>query len=238
MIITSRQNPIIKQFRSCDRDCFVVEGEKLVNEAIEAGFEPVRVLVTQKNIGKLSGVVITDELSEYISDTKTPQGIHVLFRRKAQQYGFHPLRRVIVLDNVQDPGNVGAILRSCEAFGWDCVILFGSGVDVFSGKVIRASAGSVFRVPVYNGDAVSDLKEAGFTIYATVLDEEAQPLNKTVFAEKSAVVIGNEGRGISKEVISLCDKKIYIPIKGAESLNAAVAAGIICYEPGEKLCQS
>jgi len=245
MIITSRQNPIIKQFRNPERDSFVVEGEKLVNEAIEAGFEPVNILLTEKNTDKFSGIIINNELSEYISDTKAPQGVHALFKRKSLS-GLTPLlSQAIILDRVQDPGNVGAIIRSCEAFGIG-VILSENSADVFSSKVIRASAGSVFRTAVQKGNLakiIPRLRESGFIVYTADLDESAVPLQEAALPPKTAVVIGSEGQGVSEAVSALCSEKLYIPIKGAESLNAAVAAGIICYEinnktNGGKLCQS
>jgi TrmH family RNA methyltransferase len=238
-MITSRQNSIVKQFRK-PVNAFVVEGEKLINEAICAGFEPLHILYTERFEGAFAAkltecFVISSDLSEYISDTKSPQGVFAMFAYKSDSSDFAEARRVMLLDNVQDPGNVGAIIRSCEAFGFDGIVLSDNCADVFNSKVIRASAGSVFRLPSVRGklaDKTAELITGGFTVYGAALDESAVPLRGCTPAEKAAVVIGNEGKGISEEISALCNYRLYIPIKGAESLNASVAAGIICYELG------
>jgi len=243
MIITSRQNVIVKEFRDCGGELFAVEGAKLISDALDAGLVLQSALFTEKaaqkhgalfeRIGAVS--VINPDISEYISDTKTPQGVFALFRRPVNAPDFSACARLILLDGVRDPGNAGAIARSCEAFGFDGIILSGNSADLFGKKTVRASAGSAFRLPSYRAgslDGIIDtLKNDGFTVYAADLD--GTPVNKTVFAEKSAFVIGSEGEGISRETVRLCDGKIYIPIKGTESLNAAVAAGILCYAAGD-----
>jgi len=243
MIITSRQNAIIKAFKKPE-GAFVVESEKLIREAVAAGFVLQHLLYTEKSRMNLPGIGITPDLSEYISDTKSPQGVFAMFeRREYSGFEFTAATRVMLLDGIQDPGNVGAIIRSCEAFGFDCVICSRDCADVYNSKVIRASAGSVFRLPSVKRDlyeAISELKRANFKIYAAALDEDAVPLRQlsTVNCQLStddsqlSTVIGNEGRGVSQSVMELCDSKVYIPIRGAESLNAAVAAGIIAYEIG------
>ncbi|MCL1903720.1 MAG: RNA methyltransferase [Oscillospiraceae bacterium] len=248
MNITSKQNTIIKSFKK-PGNFIVIEGAKLTSEAVASGFVPQNALFTQKAkavypdlFKSLSAFVISDDLSEYISDTKTPQGVFVMFNRRETHIDFSGKKRLMLLDSVQDPGNVGAILRSCEAFGFDGAILSDDSADMYSPKVIRASAGSALRLPVQRGNiknAINEIKKSGFKVYAAALDENAIPLNRlstvncqlsTVRQSSIAVVIGNEGKGVSKETLALCDNKLYIPIKGAESLNAAVAAGIICYE--------
>jgi TrmH family RNA methyltransferase len=261
MIITSRQNSIIKQFRK-PNESIVVEGVKLITEALNAGFVLQYLLFTEakqelagglflseglteanknKEVSGLPGTVITSDLSEYISDTKTPQGIFAMFERKQNTLNFTTAKRIVLLDGVRDPANVGAIARSCEAFGLDGVVLSDNSADVYNPKVVRASAGSVFRLPNVRGglsEIIPELKQAGFTIYASALDETADSLRETEFPDKTAVIIGSEGQGVSREALDLCDKKLYIPIKGAESLNAGVAAGIICYviqEPNGEL---
>jgi TrmH family RNA methyltransferase len=257
MVITSRQNPLIKKFRKPEKDLFVAEGEKLISEAINAGFVPLHILFTEKKHSTLNRLketmnfkpsltglnincdVITSELSEYISDTKSPQGVFALFGKVTQMLAGFAFADApfMILDGVQDPGNVGAIIRSCEAFGFFGIVLSEDCADIFSPKVIRAAAGSVFRLK-HNRTKLTELiprlKKAGITIYGTALDKNAVSVKEVVFSEKCAIIIGNEGRGISSEVLPLCDSKIYIPIKGAESLNASVAAGIFWYEAMRK----
>ncbi|MCL1832784.1 MAG: RNA methyltransferase [Oscillospiraceae bacterium] len=240
MIISSRQNKIVKSFKNPPADSFAVEGEKLIAEALDAGLRLQHLLIAQGRETRLSvsGTVITPELSEYVSEVKSPQGVFALFERRTQSFDFTAAHRLILLDGVRDPGNVGAIARSCEAFGMDGAVLSEDSADVYNAKVVRASAGSVFRLPcVYHDlcEVITALKQSGFAVYASVLDEGAIAL-KTLerdAPERLAVIIGNEGQGVSAQVAALCDEKLYIPIKGAESLNAGVAAGIICYAISE-----
>jgi TrmH family RNA methyltransferase len=237
-MITSRQNSIIKKFRKVENEYFMVEGMKLIKEALNADFHLVELLFTEKSQPTdLDGTVITEQLSEYISDTESPQGIFALFKRfkrhkspDSRQLDYSKQSRLCLLDGVQDPGNVGAIIRSCEAFGFDGIVMSESCVDIFNAKVIRSSAGSAFRLPCVRGDLLEIIPTLEHTIYAAALDESAVSLREINKNEKISVIIGNEGNGVSKSVLELCDCKLYIPIKNAESLNASVAASIICYE--------
>ncbi|MDR0222853.1 MAG: RNA methyltransferase [Oscillospiraceae bacterium] len=239
MVITSRQNPLVKLFRVHGGGVFAVEGAKLISDALDAGFKPLGALFTAKAAEKyrklsarMSFSVISEAVSGYISGTETPQGAFALFGKKNDAFEFADARRLILLDGVRDPGNAGAVIRSCEAFGFDGIIFSGDCADIYNGKVIRSSAGSAFRIPNTRGklpEIIPRLKDAGFAVYAADSKKGAVPVRGAAFAEKAAVVIGSEGRGVSDGVLALSDERIRIPIKGAESLNAAVAAGIICY---------
>lgn len=175
-------------------------------------------------------VVITEDISEYISDTKTPQGLYAAAELREWELPRNA-NRIIVMDGVQDPGNVGTILRTAEAFGFDGAVLLGACADVYSPKTLRASMGSSLRFP-FVCCAAEELRSVldGFAIYAAMLDSSAAALGETAFADRSAVIIGSEGRGVSTEAAAVCDEKLYIPIGGAESLNAAVAAAVIMWE--------
>lgn len=175
-------------------------------------------------------VVITEEISEYISDTKTPQGMFAAAEMCEWSIPEDP-GRIVVLDGIQDPGNVGTIFRTAEAFGFDGAVLLGACADVYSPKTLRASMGSALRFP-FVCCAAEELRSVlgGFTVYAAMLDSSAAALGEIAFAERSAVIIGSEGRGVSPEASAVCDEKLYIPISGAESLNAAVAAAVIMWE--------
>ena len=141
--------------------------------------------------------------------------------------------KILLLDTLQDPGNVGAIIRTAESFGVDLLIVSSDCADVLSQKVIRASMGSVFRVKIQISEDLSatikELTSNGYTTFAAMLDDQAEKLNTVTFPDKSAVVIGSEGRGISPAVAQSCERKVYIPITGAQSLNAAAAAAVIMY---------
>lgn len=250
-IISSRSNGDVRLLRRLLRDkgardelgCFAAEGDHLCGELAASVFEAELFACTRAGEERYPetvrrareksprSVVITEEISEYISDTKSPQGLFMAARKRAAE--IPPVAgRILILDGVQDPGNVGAMIRAAEALGMDGAALLEGCADVCSPKTLRASMGSVFRLPCVGAgeDFVRELSERGFTVYGAMLDESAKRLGEFRFAEKSAVVIGSEGSGISPRIAGLCGEKIYIPIRSAESLNAAVAAAIIIWE--------
>lgn len=248
--ISSRKNENVRVVRELfksakyrgETDLFAVEGDHLCGELADCADTIEYFLYTEKAAAKYPETVrkaseksfvtavITEELSEYISDTKSPQGLFAA----AERFGSaipEDARRLVVLDGVQDPGNVGTVIRTAEAFGLDGIVYVHSCADKFSPKTLRASMGSVFRVPslVTTAESAAKFLE-GFTVYGAMLDETAKRLGEVKFPEKTAIVIGSEGSGISPEIAEICDEKIYIPIRGAESLNAAMAAAILLWE--------
>lgn len=224
-------------------DLFAVEGDHLCGELAECPVQIEYFLYTEKAAQKysetvrkalsksLSASIITNELSDYISDTKTPQGLFAAAERFGAPIPKNP-QRIVVLDGIQDPGNVGTIIRSAEAFGFDGVLYSPNCADVFTPKTLRASMGSVFRVPTQFYSGTENLRGwlREFTVFGAMLDDTAKRLGEVEFPEKTAVVIGSEGSGISQELAAMCDEKIYIPIKGVESLNAAMAATVLLWE--------
>ncbi|MCL2018746.1 MAG: RNA methyltransferase [Oscillospiraceae bacterium] len=257
-MITSRQNPKIALLRSLSRSkkargeagVFAVEGEKLFFEAVLSGLEPQNLLITEKFSQKNDNFrkkaenlcnidIISDDLAEYISDTKTPSGVFFTLPLLDKTLNMNTMYNegvysFVALDAVQDPGNVGAIIRSCDAFGIDSLFLSGGCADINSPKLIRSAMGSVFRLPVYRCELsplILRLKEKGFCIIgADCGGERCLSADEFKFPQKSLVIIGSEGGGISPEIIKLCTERIYIPVKNVESLNAAVAASIIIYK--------
>lgn len=221
---------------------FAVEGDHLCGETAGLDYKIELFLFTEKARGKYpqtvekacrkaeKSLVITEEISEYISDTKAPQGLFAAVEGRASEISENA-RKIVVLDGVQDPGNVGTIIRTAEALGIEGVLFAGKCADVFSPKTLRASMGSALRMPFGYADE-QNLRDklAGFSIFAAMLDENAKKLGEIAFPEKTAVVIGSEGSGVSPQIAALCDEKVYIPIKKAESLNAAAAAAIILWE--------
>ncbi len=260
-IITSRKNGSVRLMRELSRErsaressgLFAAEGDHLcvelcrcskADERSGIGFEIKLALYTEKaekkypdtvkTLGRCSEqcAVISEELAEYISDTKTPQGLFAAAVTPKAAAIPQNAKRAVVLDGVQDPANVGTIIRTAEALGIDFAALGAGCADIWSPKTLRASMGSVFRLPCISGGAVeiiSTLKKE-FSVYSAMLDESAARLGSFEFPEKSAVVIGSEGKGVSKEAADLCGGSVYIPISGAESLNAAAAAAIILWE--------
>lgn len=181
--------------------------------------------------------VLSDPVFSYVSDTKTPQGILCLM--KMQDYTLDMLLREkngmwLVLENLQDPGNLGTMFRTGEGAGIAGVIMDGSTVDIYNPKTIRSTMGSIYRIPFYITDdlpdAINRLKERGIRTYAAHLKGSAC-YDEQDYTSGTAFLIGNEGNGLTGETASLADVYIRIPMGGQlESLNAAMAAGILMYE--------
>lgn len=248
--ISSRKNQNVRFMRELfssgerrrESGMFAVEGDHLCGETAGLDYKIELFMFTEKAREKYPRtvekackkaekiLVITEEISEYISDTKAPQGLFMAVERRSSEMSENA-RKIVVLDGVQDPGNVGTIIRTAEALGIEGAVFTGKCADAFSPKTLRASMGSALRMPLGYANE-HNLREilGGFSIFASMLDESAKKLGEIAFPEKTAVVIGSEGSGVSPEIAALCDEKVYIPIKKAESLNAAAAAAIILWE--------
>jgi RNA methyltransferase, TrmH family len=243
-----------------------VEGPKMVEDALRTGLEAEAVLVSETGSRELERILraaseseagiprsrilrTTDKLFKGVAGTDTPQGVAALFRQPERRFddllrgvGRQSLPLMIVLAAVQDPGNVGTILRSAESFGATGVVAVRGSADPWSPKALRASAGSALRLPVLRGIAfpavLGQLRIAGVRLYvASSLSRSAGPKATANLAadidlrEPAAIFIGNEGSGVPEEVVREADATISIPTCDAvESLNAGVAASILLYE--------
>lgn len=237
-----------KKSERVDSNGFVIEGIKLFLEApLELCQEVFVSESLQKDTKRFSLVeeklkqtgyeIVKDSLFQKISDTKTPQGIVAILKRL--DYSIEDLLKkenpfVIVLEQINDPGNLGTILRTAEASAAAGIILTENSVDIYNPKVVRATMGAIFRVPfIYSRNIVSIvelLRKQPFKIYAAAL-ENSKSYDEVNYLEACAVMIGNEANGLSKEALVLADEKIHIPMEGkGESLNAGVAGAIIMYE--------
>ncbi|MBR4942156.1 MAG: RNA methyltransferase [Clostridia bacterium] len=244
--ITSRTNEKVRRMRRLGsdagfrRECgeFLCEGLHLLGEAVRENFSVTEVFFDGRDpeAGREAyrlGVPVTlvsPEIISYCSTTVAPQG--VLFSAKIPDTSRLPRgERFLILDAVADPGNVGTAIRSADAFGLDGVLLTGACADPFSTKVVRATMGAVFRVPIFRFDrekAAEVFARLGVPVYAAVLGGD--DLRKTDLS-RAAVVIGNEAAGVSPEIRAAADKGLLIPMAGrAESLNAGVAASIFAWE--------
>lgn len=185
--------------------------------------------------------VIRESIFNSISQTVTPQGIMCIVKKP--EYRMEEITgalseksdhvKILLLENIQDPGNLGTMLRTAEAAGAACIVMSRDCADIFNPKVVRSTMGSIFRVPfIYAEDfcaATGQLKANGFTIYAAYLHGGVK-YTEVHYDVKSAIMIGNEGNGLTDEAVSTADKRLYIPMEGKiESLNAAVAAAILLY---------
>lgn len=245
-MITSTQNQQVKSILKLKKSAkerrkagqFVVEGMRFVDEIPDAAF--VKAYATEQYLAQHAFSREVEEVSEsvmgQISDTKTPQGIVAIARMpqySLEQMIGHTSRSLLLLENVQDPGNLGTMVRTAEGAGMAGIIMSRDTVDLFSPKVARATMGAIFRVPFVYVDKLEQvlptLKEHGYTSFAAHL--KGRDMYEESFKGKCAFFIGNEGNGLTDELTQLADKKIKIPMEGkVESLNAAIAAALLMYE--------
>ncbi len=243
-MISSAKNPRVLSWKSLqDRKgreasgAFLVEGLRMVREALGSGLEVQAVLLREDYVPSFripDGVpvyMLSEHAFSAVTDTRTPQGIAaVLSRRTLPLEG----RRLLALDAVQDPGNVGTIIRTADAAGFDGVILGPECADLYSPKVLRSTMGSIFRMrfsfPENLPAALAGFRSLGYSVLSSQLDGEPFFERKDV-SDAFVLIIGNEGNGISAAVQAEATHRLRLPMRGgAESLNAAVAAGIMMYD--------
>ena len=244
--VTSRANPLCTHFRklaasrtyreACGE--FLCDGPKLLEEAVKWGAELTAVLYTEgAGLPPLPDFVrrvrVSEGVMEAVSPAKTPQGV-VFSCKMPPTLDVERLRpgRYLLLEGVQDPGNVGAVLRSANAFGWEVILLEGCA-DLYSPKTLRAAMGVQFRSDVGRMTlerAAALVKASGLPLYAAALRGDTRDIRE-VDLSRCAVLIGSEGRGVSERALELCCGTLKIPMEPCcESLNAAVAAGIVLWE--------
>src|SRR5574344_1122116 len=220
----------IKKYRD-EEDYFLVEGDHLVNEAYKNG--------QLNEIIALPDVKLDYETKvTYVSESvmKKISGMESISNIMGQCKKFNPLNygaRLLLLDDIQDPGNLGTIIRSACAFNIDTIILSLNTVDLYNPKTIRATEGMIFNIDVMKKDLstfIKELKSNNYGIYGTDVNN-GKSLNNVDFKDKFAIIIGSEGKGMNNNIKDLVDESIYIPInKKCESLNASIAASLIMYE--------
>lgn len=227
-----------------EQDVFVAEGIKMYREAPKELVEKVYISKSfsekaevQELLGQREAEVVDDRVFQSAADTQTPQGILVVVRR--QHYtgeevmlGENPL--LLILENIQDPGNLGTIMRTAEGAGVTGIIMSSDTVDIYNPKTIRSTMGSVYRMPfVYEADlsgVMQELKRREIAVYAAHL-KGVRSYDKPDYRTGCAFLIGNEGNGLTEEIAKQAEGYIRIPMCGqVESLNAAVAASLLMYE--------
>ena len=236
MFISSIENPKIKELKKLKtkkyRDIlgkFIIEGEHLINEAYNLGYlEEIYALENYECNLDVKINYVTKEILKYITDLETPTIIGVAKKIEEKDIG----NRLVILDDIQDPGNLGTIIRSSVAFNIDTIVLSNNSVDLYNDKVIRASQGMIFKINILRKDIipfVSNIKN-DYHIYGTKVNG-GNSLKKIEKHKKFAIIMGNEGKGMSSSLDSLCDEFIYIDMnENCESLNVGVATSIILYE--------
>lgn len=229
---------------------FVLEGLRLCMDVPRSGLRCTQLYVSTEFCEKhasefeeLSAVsdevyLVNDAVLERLSDTRTPQGVCAVVRRRERESLLSSEKmgaetKLVLLDNVQDPANLGAIARTAEALGISGLLVSG-GCDIYSPKALRASMGALLRLPVEECEArsaVEAAKEAGVSTFASTPDAGAVPVTEADFTSPTLMVVGNEANGVSPTVMEACDTRVTIPMAGrAESLNAAAAAAILLWE--------
>lgn len=245
--ITSRANPLLGHMKKLIKDRsyrrekgeFLCDGVKMLEEAMKWGAEITAVLVSEgldiplPEKGRI--VQVPAGVMESVSPMKAPQGVVFTCKIPNQgQLNLKNARTLLLLDGLQDPGNVGTIWRSASAFGADGLLLTGHSADPYNWKAVRASMGAVFRLPAMEleyGELKAFCKEKGFALFGTALRDDTEDLRDMDKDCPCILAVGSEGRGLSEELLNLCDKTVKIPMEpGCESLNAAMAATIALWE--------
>lgn len=259
-LITSADNEKIKLYRKLTADkkarkaegMFTIEGARLAADAASEAAQLCCVFVTDSAAEKYSEALelltsrfdrkifyrISEELAKSLSDTRMPQGIFAICKIPAldKSSAYDKIvhgGRYLILDNIQDPGNMGTMLRTADACGINAVVTC-SCCDIYNPKTVRSAMGSIMRVNIIDDsyeNAVCRFKEAGIPVYASVIDADAPDLTKLDFSEGAAAVIGNEGSGMPADHVAMAGNRLTIKMHGTiNSLNAAMAAGIIMWE--------
>ncbi len=256
-LISSKENKRIKYIKKLlssssfrrSEGAFIAEGLRLCADALDSGADISQAYFSESFCEKnrdftdraaervSERFILRDGIFSAASDTKTPQGVMFVIKTLDKTIDFDKIKdngKVLALENVQDPVNLGTILRTAEALGTDAVILSRDCCDIYSPKAVRGSMGAVFRLPVMITDDLSGLigefNRFGRS-YAAVLDREAVRLTECDLSGAVLAVVGNEGNGITEKTVSACTDKLFIPMRGrAESLNVSAAAGIIIWE--------
>ena len=194
--------------------------------------------VKGRKLSPLAGrlTLVTDEVYAKLSFENAPQGVFTVAKKRAEAEKSYGARAfALFLDTLGDPGNLGTVIRSAEAFGADTVFVGEGSADVYNPKTVRAAMGALFRLPMVITEdiptAIADLRTYGYDVRAAALTDTAQPLGAYTVTPKTVFVIGNEGHGLSEQTIAACCGSVIIPMaEGAESFNAAIAASILMWE--------
>ena len=240
MIYTSTENKKIKEIKKLNvkkyrdiKNKFLVEGEHLVLEAYKNNLLELLIVEEKFNINiniNVNTIEVSSKVLKYLSELDTyPKVMGICKKMENKNIG----SRILMLDGIQDPGNLGTIIRSCVAFNIDTIILGKNCVDLYNSKVLRSTQGMIFNINIVSKeleDVILDLKNKNYKIYGTNVNggKNLKMIEKPL---KFAIIMGNEGNGVSNNILNLCDEYIYINMNNkCESLNVGVATSIILYE--------
>ena len=241
-IITSKANSVVKNAKKLHqkkyrKSAYLIEGWHLFEEAVQAGVTIEKVFALESYRDQLAAfpqtVWVSEEILRDLADTQTPQGIVAVIQK--EEVGLPDLHqgKYLFLEDVQDPGNVGTMIRTADAAGFTGVIVSDKSADIYSLKTLRSMQGSHFHLPIYRmplTSFVEEAKKSDLPILATTLSRDSKDYRELSSLENFVLVMGNEGQGISSVMAESADQLVHIGMKGrAESLNVAVAAGVLMF---------
>ena len=241
-IITSKANSVVKNAKKLHqkkyrKSAYLIEGWHLFEEAVQAGVTIEKVFALESYRDQLAAfpqtIWVSEEILRDLADTQTPQGIVAVIQK--EEVGLPDFRqgKFLFLEDVQDPGNVGTMIRTADAAGFTGVIVSDKSADIYSLKTLRSMQGSHFHLPIYRmpvATFVEGAKKSDLPILATTLSRDSKDYRELSSPENFVLVMGNEGQGISSVIAESADQLVHISMKGrAESLNVAVAAGILMF---------
>ena len=253
-IISSKDNELVKNIKKLKdkkyrdlENVYIVEGIKMLKEAIVENASIKQIIICDDceksdliskemmyEIAKYDCVYVTSKVFKYITEVQTPQGVMAIIEKNNRDKEINYDEDIIVaLDDIQDPGNLGTILRTADSIGLNQILVSKGTVDVYNPKVVRSTMGAIFRVKVIECEdivkAIKETKKHKFKLVVTTPNTQDTIYN--INYNKKVIAIGNEANGVSKEIQDLADYKVKIPMLGkTESLNASVATGIVLYE--------
>ena len=252
--ITSKDNELIKHIKKLkdkkyrdENNEYIIEGVKLIEEAVQEKSKIKKVIICDDTtrtyeiptnimleIAKYECISVSDKIFNIITQVTNPQGIMAIIEKNAQNAKIDYTQDIIVvLDDVQDPGNLGTILRTVDSIGLNQIIVSKGTADAFNSKVVRSTMGAIFRIKIIEvenlAQAIKEMRKHHFKLMVTSLQTKNSIYDIDFY--KKIIVIGNEANGVSKEIQDMADEKAKIPMLGrTESLNASVAAGVVMYE--------
>ena len=241
-IITSKANSVVKNAKKLHqkkyrKSAYLIEGWHLFEEAVQAGVTIEKVFALESYRDQLAAfpqtVWVSEEILRDLADTQTPQGIVAVIQKEEVGLPDFSQGKFLFLEDVQDPGNVGTMIRTADAAGFTGVIVSDKSADIYSLKTLRSMQGSHFHLPIYRmpvATFIEEAKKSNLPILATTLSKESKDYRELSTLEDFVLVMGNEGQGISSIMAESADQLVHIGMKGrAESLNVAIAAGILMF---------
>ena len=241
-IITSKANSVVKNAKKLHqkkyrKSAYLIEGWHLFEEAVQAGVRIEKIFALESYQDQLAAfpqtVWVSEDILRDLADTQTPQGIVAVIQKEEVGLPDFSQGKFLFLEDVQDPGNVGTMIRTADAAGFTGVIVSDKSADIYSLKTLRSMQGSHFHLPIYRlplASFVEEAKKSNLPILATTLSRDSKDYRELSLLENFVLVMGNEGQGISSVMAESADQLVHIGMKGrAESLNVAVAAGILMF---------